>query len=51
MYEVELLNLQNNKVFTKIFWSSYLKDNFVRKCKYSKKLKVLSIIDNSKDYD
>lgn len=47
MYEVELLNLKTNKIFTKIFWSPYLKDNFVRKCKYSKKLKVLSITDNS----
>lgn len=51
MYEVELLNLDTKKTFTKVFWSEYLKDNFVRKCKYSKKVKVLSIIDNSKFYD
>ena len=51
MYEVELLNLKSNKTFTKIFWNPYLKDNFVRKCRYSSKVKVLSIVDNSKYYD
>jgi len=51
MYEVKLLNLETRKTFTKTFWSTYLKDNFIRKCKYSKTLKVLSVIDNSKYYD
>lgn len=51
MYEVELLNLENKKTFTKVFWNKYLKNNFVRKCKYSKKLKVLGISDYSKLYD
>ena len=50
MYEVELLNLETNKTFKKVFWSLYLKDNFVRKVKYSKKLKVLCITDNSRIY-
>ena len=50
MYEVELLNLENNKTFTKVFWNEHLKNNFVRKCRYSKKVKVLCVIDNSKFY-
>lgn len=51
MYEVELLNLKTNKKFTKIFWSPYLMNNFIRKCKYSKKLKLIYVKDNSRYYD
>jgi hypothetical protein len=51
MYEVKLLDLKTRKTFTKVFWNNHLKDNFIRKCSYSKKLKVLSIIDNTIYYD
>lgn len=51
MFEIELINLETNKRFTKIFWSEYLKRNFVRKCSYSKKVRIVSITDNSKFYD
>lgn len=51
MYEVLLLNLFNNKIFSKVFWSGYQKDNFVRKCSYSKKVRVVGIIDYTKYYD
>lgn len=51
MYEINLLVIENNKTFTKIFWSEYLMRKFINKCKYSKKLKVISITDNSKWYD
>ena len=44
MYQVRLLNLKTNQVFTKTFESPYLKDNFLRKCKYSKKLQVIGVI-------
>lgn len=47
MFEVECLNLINNKRFTKWFFSDISKDKFVRKCKYSKKIKVLGILDYS----
>ena len=51
MYEVELLNLETKVIFTKIFWIEQLKNKFIRKCKYSKKLKVLGVADCSKLYD
>ena len=51
MYEIHLLNLQSNKEFTKIFWNKKEVDTFVNKCKYSKKVKIISIQDNSKLYD
>lgn len=51
MYEVELLNLDTGKRFKKVFWNLKEKDNFVRKCKYSKKVMVVSTTDNSKFYD
>lgn len=44
MYKVEVLNLLNNKLFEKWFYSPYLLEEFKRKCKYSKKIKILSIL-------
>ena len=44
MYEVNLLNLVNNKTFKKWYYSSYLLEKFKNKCKYSKKNKILSIL-------
>ena len=51
MIEVVLLNLKNNERFSKFFYNHYAKNNFVRKCKYNSKVKVLAILDNSKFYD
>ncbi len=51
MYEVELLNLTSNKVFIKKFNSYDFMKKFVNKVNYSKKLKLLSITDNSYLYD
>lgn len=51
MFEVECLDLINNKVFTKVFYSIKKKNDFIRKCKYSKKIKVIRILDYSNMYD
>ena len=45
MYEVELLNLSNNEIFTKKFNSYDLMRKFVNKVNFSKKLNLLMIID------
>lgn len=42
MFTVEVLNLITNKVFKKHFKSPYLMEDYVKKCKYSKKVIVLS---------
>lgn len=42
MFEVKLLDKATNKTFTKIFESYYLYNKFVNKCKYSKKLQLIS---------
>jgi hypothetical protein len=36
-----ILNLENNQKFTKTFSSPYLAEQFKRKAKYSKKIKVI----------
>lgn len=51
MFEIELINLKTNQKFTKSFWSKKLKNNFINKCKYSKKVKVIGILDYSHLYD
>ena len=51
MFELEILNLITNKVFKKVMWNEQSKNNFVRKCFYSKKVKILSISDYSRFYD
>lgn len=43
MYEVELLNRETGATFIKKFDSPYLMDKFLRKCKYSKKVTVISV--------
>lgn len=42
MYEVTVLNLISNMTFTKTFSSPYLAQAFIRKCKYSKKVRVIA---------
>lgn len=44
MWEIVCLNLSNNKRFSKIFYDYLLKEDFVRKCKYSKKIKIVAKI-------
>lgn len=45
MWEVTCLDLIKNKRFTKTFYDYIIKESFIRKCKYSKKIKVISIIN------
>lgn len=45
MWELTCLDLENNKRFTKVFYDYKLKENFVRKCRYSKKIKIVAIIN------
>lgn len=51
MYIINILDINTNKTFKKEFNNEYFMRKFVKKCKYSKKLKIISIIDNSKFYD
>ena len=51
MFEIKCLDLITNKIFYKIFWSIKKKNDFIRKCKYSKKIKVIEILDYSNIYD
>lgn len=51
MYEVELLDLKTNNVFIKKFNSYELMKKFVNRVNFSKKLKLLMIIDNSYLFD
>ena len=43
MWELVCLNLENNKRFSKIFYEYLAKESFIRKCKYSKKIKIVAI--------
>ena len=51
MFEVEVLDKSRNKRFTKVFNSSISAWKFVNKIKYSKKLVLLGITDNSYMFD
>ena len=42
MFEVKLLDKSTNKTFIKTFKSYYLYNKFINKCKYSKKLQLIS---------
>ena len=48
MYRLEILNLENKIIFEKWFYSLESLNKFKNKCKYSKKIKILSILDYSK---
>ena len=43
MWELVCLNLKNNERFTKTFYNYLAKENFIRKCKYSNKIKIVAI--------
>jgi hypothetical protein len=43
MFEVEVLDLLNNNIFSKWFYDPIPKDKFINKCKYSTKVKVISV--------
>ena len=51
MFELEIINLKTNAHFKKVFWNINTKNNFIRKCKYSKKIKIVNTYDYSKFYD
>ena len=44
MYVVLLTNLKNGKEFEKPFYDKYQKDKFIKKCSYSKKVKVRGVL-------
>ena len=44
MYEVRLLNLKSGKEFSKAFYDKWQKDKFVKKCSYSRKVKVIGVL-------
>ena len=43
MWEVVCLNLENNERVSKYFYEITHKNNFVKKCKYSNKIKIVAI--------
>lgn len=51
MYEVNIFNRSNNKIFTKRFNNKKALNLYVRKIGYSNSLILLSITDNSYLYD
>ena len=42
MYELNILDLTQNRTFKKYFNSEFLMNKFINKCKYSKKIKIIS---------
>lgn len=44
MYDVKILNLENNKIFYKTFNSPYLLRKFENKARRSKKIRIISIM-------
>ena len=51
MIIVKCLNLKSNEVFELEFWNIKKYNDFKRKCNYSKKIKILCVIDNTKYFD
>ncbi len=49
MITLELIDITTMKIFTKKFETEYERDKFVRKLKYSKKIKVVNK-DYKEDY-
>ena len=45
-YEVYVRNLQNQKVFSKYFNGYYEVAKFLQRCKYSKKVKALYVLND-----
>lgn len=43
MFELIILNLQNGQKFNKIFASEFLKNNFIKKAKYSNKIRIVGV--------
>lgn len=43
MFEVECLDLTTHKTFSKWFYDKWKKDNFIKKCSFSKKIKVTGV--------
>ena len=51
MFVVNCLNLNNGVKFDKSFWSRKEFKEYIRKVKYSKKVKILGFLDYSHLYD
>lgn len=51
MIIVKCLNLKTKEVFELEFWDVEKFKNFKRKAKYSEKIRILSIKDNTKYFD
>ena len=51
MYEVHCIDIETNNDFIKVFWNTKTLENFKRRCTYSKRIRIISIKDNSKYYD
>lgn len=45
MYEVNCIDLEHNKRFTKYFYDYKVMQKFIRKCKYSKKIKITAVFN------
>lgn len=45
------VDLVKKQQFELLFWDYKKWEDFQRKCKYSKKIKIISYIDNTKYYD
>lgn len=43
MYKCHLKNLTTDEVFVKVFSSPFLMEKFLKKCKYSKKIKCIGV--------
>ncbi|MBR1386401.1 MAG: hypothetical protein IJ568_06190 [Bacilli bacterium] len=43
MYVVELVNLETGKEFQKPFYDEWQKNKFVKRCNYSKKVKIIGV--------
>ena len=44
-------DLDKNNEFELVFWDYQKFESFKRKCKYSKRIRILAILDNTKYYD
>lgn len=51
MYEVRCFDVTKKVEFTRVFWDRKKYNNFINKCRYSKVIKIVSTVDNSKYYD
>lgn len=51
MFEVKLFDKKRQEIFVKKIWGQKTLKNFLFKIKYSKKIKLITVTDNSYLYD